>query len=106
MTSFCSINRGTICFKRKQTHSLSTLYILNLLVRPTKDSFQHSYTHKLFEGRFSYIKLIYLMHLLPPGKILGKSPTGLPPWKNPSDAHAGVVTIDEVLHTQQSSDIR
>jgi len=34
-------------FKRKQTHSLCSLYILNLLVRPRQGPFEHPSTHKI-----------------------------------------------------------
>ena len=51
-------------FKRKQTHSRRTLYILNLLMHLRQGPFhQHPSTQKLFQGRFSYIILIDSMHV-------------------------------------------
>jgi len=48
MTSSCSINCGTICLNEKQTHSLCSLYIFNLPVRPKQGPFQHSSLRTFF----------------------------------------------------------
>ena len=48
--------------KRKQTHALCSLYILNLPVRPRQGPFQQPSTQKALLREIFYIKLIYSMH--------------------------------------------
>jgi len=49
--------------KRKQTHFLCFLYILNLPVRPRQGPLQHPSTKKTFLSAILYIKLMYSRHV-------------------------------------------